>query len=66
MFSFPSKDAEKDLRCHWTKFVNRGETWVPDHTSVICRKHFENKYVKAGKKGVMFLKQLILFSQGRG
>ena len=43
-FLFPKYLKEK-----WKKFVNRKD-WHPTNYSVICAKHFDNKYIKEGKK----------------
>lgn len=51
VFSFPDEEKEFDLRQRWVKFVNRKD-WSPTKTSVICRKHFEPRYVKTGDKGL--------------
>lgn len=45
-FSFP---ADEELRKRWIKFVNRKE-WKPRESSVICIKHFDEKYIKTGKQ----------------
>ena len=38
-----------DLNQRWIKFVNRKD-WKPTSYSGICIKHFENKYIKIGKR----------------
>ena len=50
VFSFPDKDKEPDLRRRWTMFVNR-VNWESDDSSVVCKKHLEQKYMKTGKEG---------------
>nr|XP_047141497.1 THAP domain-containing protein 2-like [Hydra vulgaris] len=37
--------VQKELRTKWIKFVNR-LNWVPTKSSVICAKHFQEKYLK--------------------
>ena len=37
------------LKEKWEKFVNRKD-WHHTNYSVICAKHFDNKYIKEGKK----------------
>ena len=50
VFSFPVK---KELRTKWIKFVNR-LNWVPTKSSVICAKHFQEKYLKHGEQEKRF------------
>ena len=45
-FSFPEN---KELRRKWIYFVNR-QSWEPTKNSVICINHFEEKFVKFGKR----------------
>ena len=47
IFSFPLD--KPDLNQRWIKFVNRKD-WKPTSYSGICIKHFENKYIKIGKR----------------
>ena len=46
VFSFPENT---DLRSRWIKFVNR-EGWNPVGNSVICIDHFEEEFLKRGKR----------------
>ena len=46
VFTFP---ADVDMRNRWIKFVNRKD-WQPSSSSVICVKHFEDKYLKKGEQ----------------
>lgn len=46
-FSFPFD--KPDLLKSWVKFVNR-KNWSPTKNSVICVKHFEEKYIKDGQR----------------
>lgn len=46
-FHFPLKNVELNKR--WVRFVNR-ESWHPTKHSVICLLHFEDIYVKHGKR----------------
>ena len=48
VFSFPDSN-QLDLRNCWIKFVNRAD-WSPTENSVICIDHFEDKYLKRGKR----------------
>ena len=47
MFHFPLKKPE--LLVHWERFVNRRE-WKPTENSVLCDKHFDEKYIKRFSK----------------
>ena len=47
VFFFPFK--KPDLLSRWTKFINRKD-WVPCKNGEICSKHFENKFLKTGKR----------------
>ena len=38
-----------DLNEHWVRFVNRTH-WQPFQSSVLCVKHFEEKFILHGKK----------------
>ena len=42
-FPFPLKKPE--LVVHWEKFVNRRD-WKPSQNSVLCEKHFDEKYIE--------------------
>ena len=46
-FSFPLE--ESDLIEKWIKFGNRNN-WFPTKNSVLCIKHFEDKYILKGKR----------------
>lgn len=46
-FRFPFE--KKDLFEKWKKFVNRAD-WSPSRNSVICSKHFEEKFLNTGKR----------------
>ena len=37
------------LLFYWERFVNRRE-WKPTKNSVLCKKHFEKKYIKISEK----------------
>ena len=50
MFSF---SIDFDIRNRWIKFVNRKD-WEPSSSSVVCSKHFEDKYLKKGEQGKRF------------
>ena len=50
VFSFP---VNKDLRSKWIKFVNR-QNWIPTKSTVICAKHFQEKYLKHGEQAKRF------------
>ena len=47
VFHFPND--KPDLLTKWVQFVNRGNEWQPKGRSVLCAKHFEEKYIKIGK-----------------
>ena len=47
VFSFPFKNL--DLLSRWTKFINRKD-WVPGKNGEICSKHFQDKFLKPGKR----------------
>ena len=38
-----------DLLSRWTKFINRKD-WMPGKNGGICSKHFEDKFLKPGKR----------------
>ena len=46
-FSFPL--GKSDLIEKWIKFVDRNN-WFPTKNSVLCIKHFEDKYISKGKR----------------
>ena len=46
-FSFPL--GKFDLIEKWIKFVNQSN-WFPTKNSVLCIKHFEDKYILKGKR----------------
>ena len=46
-FRFPLKKSE--LLVRWVKFINRSE-WNPSEHSVICERHFEEKFINRGDK----------------
>ena len=47
IFSFPL--GKSNLIEKWIKFVNRNN-WFPTKNSVLCIKHFEDKYILKGKR----------------
>ena len=47
VFHFPLK--KERLCLEWIRFVNR-RNWEPSKTSVICEKHFEDHYIRHGKR----------------
>lgn len=47
VFGFPK---DEDLKNLWIRFVNRKD-WVATNSSVICLKHFDNKFYKKGDSG---------------
>jgi len=47
VFGFPVNKAE--LNKKWIRFVNRKDWTVPKHSG-ICAKHFEEKFLKTGKR----------------
>ena len=47
LFTFPLH--KPDLNEHWVRFVNR-TNWQPSQSSVLCVKHFEEKFILHGKK----------------
>ena len=46
-FHFPLKNQQ--LLNYWIRFVNRSD-WVPSPNSVLCEKHFNEKYIIRGIK----------------
>ena len=51
-FPFPSEETHSELRNEWVKFVNRPSSiWKPSKSSVICIKHFEERFIINGKRG---------------
>ena len=46
-FHFPH--SKPDLFEKWTKFVNRAD-WIATKSSVLCVKHFEEKFILKGKR----------------
>ena len=46
-FHFPLKNQQ--LLNYWIRFVNRSD-WVPLPNSVLCEKHFNEKYIIRGIK----------------
>ena len=50
-FHFPSEETHSELRKEWVKFVNRpSSNWKPYKSSVICIKHFEERFIIYGKR----------------
>ena len=49
-FGFPSEVKRPDLYDDWIRFVNRSNGWNPSPSSVLCHLHFEDKYIKKGKR----------------
>ena len=50
-FHFPSEETHSELRKVWVKFVNRpSSNWKPSKSSVICTKHFEERFIIYGKR----------------
>ena len=49
-FHFPSEETHSELRKEWIKFVNRPSNWKPSKSSVICIKHFEDRFIINGKR----------------
>ena len=47
LFGFPENNP--DLLNQWVVFINR-KLWKPSKNSAICAKHFEEKYLKIGKR----------------
>ncbi|XP_065664750.1 uncharacterized protein LOC136086382 [Hydra vulgaris] len=47
LFGFPENNP--DLFNQWVVFINR-KLWKPTKNSAICAKHFEEKYLKIGKR----------------
>ena len=47
VFRFPLKNPE--LNRKWIRFVNRRD-WAPTGRSDVCSKHFEEKFLKVGKR----------------
>ena len=47
VFRFPLKNPE--LNRKWITFVNRKD-WAPTRRSGVCSKHFEEKFLKVGKR----------------
>ena len=47
--SFLHFHEDQELKRKWIYFVNRKD-WLPTAHSVICMDHFEEKFVKRGKK----------------
>ena len=41
IFRFPNDPERLNL---WLEFANRGNNWNPSKSSVLCSKHFEEKY----------------------
>lgn len=48
LFGFPDAENNKELRNIWIRFVRR-EDFNPKHSG-ICAKHFEEKFLKRGKR----------------
>ena len=49
-FHFPSEETHSELRKEWVKFVNRPSSNLkPSKSSVICIKHFEERFIINGK-----------------
>lgn len=46
VFGFPSNP---ELKCRWVRFVNRVDCVLTENSG-ICRLHFEEKYLKRGKR----------------
>ena len=45
-FHFPSEETHCELRKECVKFVNRpSSNWKPSKSSVICIKHFEERFI---------------------
>ena len=50
-FHFPNEETHSELRKEWAKFVNRpSSNWQPSKSSVICMKHFEDRFIIYGKR----------------
>ena len=49
-FGFPSEVKRPDLYDDWVRFVNRSNGWNPSPSSVSCHLHFEDKFIKKGKR----------------
>ena len=50
-FHFPSEETHSELRKERVKFVNRpSSNWKPSKSSVICIKHFEERFIINGKR----------------
>lgn len=49
IFRFPDQKKHSELRKKWIRFVNR-QHWVPSRHSGICIDHFEQKYLRNGKR----------------
>ena len=52
-FKFPSEAKRPDLYDDWIRFVNRANGWNPSASSVLCHLHFEEKFIKKGKRWTM-------------
>ena len=50
VFRFPLKNPE--LNRKWIRFVNRRD-WAPTRRSDVCSKHFEEKFLKVGKRAIL-------------
>ena len=50
VFRFPLKNPE--LNRKWIGFVNR-RVWAPTRRSGVCSKHFEEKFLKVGKRATL-------------
>ena len=48
-FAFPSKENNPVLRSKWIQFVSESN-FVPSQHSRVCIEHFEEKYIKFGKR----------------
>ena len=45
-FHFPSEETHSELGKEWVKFVNRpSSNWEPSKYSLICIKHFEERFI---------------------
>ena len=50
VFRFPLKNPKVNRK--WIRFVNRRD-WAPTRRSGICSKHFEEKFLKVGKRATL-------------
>ena len=50
-FHFPSDETYSEIRKKWVKFVNcLSSNWKPSKSSVICIKHFEERFIINGER----------------